>query len=816
MLFPVALFSTSKYEQTLILNIYKFVFDRNFRSLLILSLLPSSFFLSKRSRNLYLFYKLDKIGVRHYQKLDGLLMLQKLSPNSPILQATFGLERESLRINSDNRVAQTPHPETLGSRSFHPYIQTDYSEPQLELITPVAHSTKEARRFLGAITDVAVRSMEKTEYLWPLSMPPVISADDIQIAQLESDFEYQYRVGLAERYGKLLQSMSGIHYNFELGKDLTQQLFEASDYDDLITFKNALYLKLAQNFLRYRWILTYLYGASSLAEKGFLTEEIGCVRSIRNSNYGYVNAPDVHISFSSLEQYVTDIEQAVASGQLSAEKEFYSAVRLRGAKTSRDFLTKGITYLEFRNFDLNPFEPLAISQETLDTTHLFALALLWLDDMERVDKELAQAADLNNRIALSHPHTPLPAEADASPILTAMKAIVQHFGLDDYYSQLIAQIEAALQDPRLTLSGKIAEQVEDESLEHFGQQQGRLCHDYAWTAPYALKGYENMELSTQMILFDAIQMGLHVEILDEEDQFLKLWHGDHVEYIKNGNMTSKDNYVIPLAMANKVVTKKILDQAGFPVPVGAEFANKEDALRYYGQVTSSAIVIKPKSTNFGLGISIFQEPASLADYEKALDIAFSEDNHVLVEEFVAGTEYRFFILEGKCEAVLLRVAANVVGDGQSTIRELVDQKNQDPLRGRDHRSPLEIINLGDIELLMLEQQGYTPDTVLPEGVQAFLRGNSNISTGGDSIDMTDQMDESYKQLAAAMATAMGAWACGVDLIIPDRTKQASKNEPNCTCIELNFNPAMYLHTYTYAGPGQSITPKILRKLFGEM
>ncbi|MGQ7324879.1 bifunctional glutamate--cysteine ligase GshA/glutathione synthetase GshB [Streptococcus suis] len=743
-------------------------------------------------------------------------MLQKLSPNSPILQATFGIERESLRINSNHRVAQTPHPHKLGSRSFHPYIQTDYSEPQLELITPIAQSTKEARRLLGAITDVAARSMDKQEYLWPLSMPPVISEEEIQIAQLDSDYEYQYRVGLGERYGKLLQSMSGIHYNFELGKDLTQQLFEASDYDDLITFKNALYLKLAQNFLRYRWLLTYLYGASSLAEKGFLSEEVGCVRSIRNSKHGYVNAEDVHISFSSLEQYVADIEQAVQSGQLSAEKEFYSAVRLRGAKTSRDYLSKGISYLEFRSFDLNPYDPLAISQETLDTVHLFILSLLWLDQLTDVDNTLAKADKLNNLIALSHPHTPLPSEADATPILTAMKAIVAHFGLDDYYGQLIAHVEAALQDPHLTLSGKIAEQVEDGSLEKFGQQQGQVFHDYAWTAPYALKGYENMELSTQLILFDAIQMGLHVEILDEEDQFLKLWHGDHVEYIKNGNMTSKDNYVIPLAMANKVVTKKILDQAGFPVPAGAEFANKTDALRYYGQVASSAIVVKPKSTNFGLGISIFQEPASLADYEKALDIAFSEDSHVLVEEFVAGTEYRFFILDGKCEAVLLRVAANVVGDGSSTIRELVDQKNQDPLRGRDHRSPLEIINLGDIELLMLEQQGYTPDTVLPEGVQAFLRGNSNISTGGDSIDMTDQMDESYKQLAAAMATAMGAWACGVDLIIPDRTKPASKDEPNCTCIELNFNPAMYLHTYTYAGPGQSITPKILRKLFPEL
>ena len=156
------------------------------------------------------------------------------------------------------------------------------------------------------------------------------------------------------------------------------------------------------------------------------------------------------------------------------------------------------------------------------------------------------------------------------------------------------------------------------------------------------------------------------------------------------------------------------------------------------------------------------------------------------------------------------------GDGIHTIRELVDLKNQDPLRGRDHRSPLEIIQLGDIELLMLDQQGYNPDTVLAAGVKADLRRNSNISTGGDSIDVTDQMHDSYKQLAAQMATAMGAWVCGVDLIIPDTSLMSSKENPACTCIELNFNPAMYLHTYTYAGPGQVITKKILTKLFPEL
>lgn len=744
-------------------------------------------------------------------------LLKQAPKTLPILQATFGLERESLRINTEHRVAQTSHPTVFGNRNFHPYIQTDYSEPQLELITPIATSTKEALRILGAITDVANRSIPQDEYLWPLSMPPQITEEEVQIAALDNPYEYQYRVGLGERYGKLLQSMSGIHYNLELGQDLTQQLFEVSEYDHLVNFKNDLYLKLAQNFLNYRWFLTYLYGATPLAEKGFFKEAPHYpVRSLRNSPYGYVNADDVQVSFASLEQYVTDLEEAVTSGKLSAEKEFYSAVRLRGSKHNRDYLTQGIRYLEFRCFDLNPFEALAISQETLDTVHLFILSLLWMDALTDVDKSLQKASELNNQIALAHPLTPLPAEANVNDILSAMREVIDHFQLDSYYTNLVEQAEQAVRQPEQTIGGRLVPHIKDQSLAAFGQQQGQAFHDYAWTAPYALKGYENMELSTQMVLFDAIQMGIHLEILDENDQFLKLWHEDHVEYVKNGNMTSKDNYVVPLAMTNKTVTKKILDKAGFPVPAGSEFSNKADALRYYGQIAQKAIVVKPKSTNFGLGISIFQEPASLGDYEKALDIAFAEDADVLVEEFIAGTEYRFFVLDGKCEAVLLRVAANVVGDGTHTIRELVDAKNQNPLRGRDHRSPLEIIQLGDIELLMLEQQGYTPETVLPAGVKADLRGNSNISTGGDSIDVTEQMDDSFKQLAADMATAIGAWVCGVDLIIPDTSVISTKEAPACTCIELNFNPSMYMHTYCHEGPGQIITKKILMKLFPEM
>ena len=744
-------------------------------------------------------------------------LLQKLEPTSPILQANFGIERESLRVDRQGKLAHTPHPSCLGARSFHPYIQTDFCEFQMELITPVAKSTTEARRFLGAITDVAGRSISKDELLWPLSMPPRINAQEIQVAQLENEFERYYRNYLAEKYGTKLQAISGIHYNMELGKDLVEALFQESDQIDIIAFKNALYLKLAQNYLRYRWVITYLFGAAPVAEQGFFDQEVPeLVRSFRNSDHGYVNKEEIQVSFASLEDYVSAIENYIEQGDLIAEKEFYSAVRFRGQKVNRSFLDKGITYLEFRNFDLNPFERIGISQNTMDTVHLLLLAFLWLDAPENVDQALAQGHALNEKIALSHPLEPLPSEAETQNITTALDQLVQHFGLGDYHQGLVKQVKDAFADSSQTLAAQLLPHIKDKSLSDFALDKALAYHDYDWTAHYALKGYEEMELSTQMLLFDAIQKGLHFEILDEQDQFLKLWHKDHVEYVKNGNMTSKDNYVVPLAMANKTVTKKILADAGFPVPASDEFTSLEQGLAYYPLIKGKQIVVKPKSTNFGLGISIFQEPASLDNYKKALEIAFEEDTAVLVEEFIPGTEYRFFILDGRCESVLLRVAANVVGDGKHTIRELVAQKNANPLRGRDHRSPLEIIKLGDIEQLMLTQQGYAPDDILPEGKKVNLRRNSNISTGGDSIDVTETIDSSYQELAAAMATSMGAWACGVDLIIPDKTQPASKEKPHCTCIELNFNPAMYIHTYCAEGPGQAITPKILDKLFPEV
>ena len=304
-------------------------------------------------------------------------------------------------------------------------------------------------------------------------------------------------------------------------------------------------------------------------------------------------------------------------------------------------------------------------------------------------------------------------------------------------------------------------------------------------------------------------------MLDRQDQFVKLQHDEHQEFVKNGNMTSKDTYIAPLLMANKTVTKIVLSRAGFRVPDGETFGSMDDAKKAYPRFAQKAFVIKPKSTNYGLGITIFKGETSITDFNAGLALAFAEDDEIIIEEFLPGTEYRFFVIDHQVKAVLLRIPANVIGDGERSIEELVAEKNDNPLRGTNHRSPLEKIQLGDLEQLMLKEQGLRIDSIPEKGQQVFLRENSNVSTGGDSIDVTDDIHESYKQLAFDAVEVLGASISGIDLIIPDKDKPYETHE-DYGIIEANFNPMMHMHIYPYAGKSRRLTLDVLRFLYPEM
>lgn len=317
----------------------------------------------------------------------------------------------------------------------------------------------------------------------------------------------------------------------------------------------------------------------------------------------------------------------------------------------------------------------------------------------------------------------------------------------------------------------------------------------------------NLELSTKLMIKAAEQRGYEVDVLDLTDNFIRLRKDGRTEYIKQATRTSLDTYIAPLIMENKEVTKMILREQGMNVPQGAVYHSLEEAEESYDQFHGREIVIKPRSTNFGIGITVLKEVSSEEAYSEALRFAFAHDEVVMVEEFVPGREYRFLVIGEETAAVLYRVPANVTGDGKSTIEQLVAEKNKDPLRGEGYVTPLEFIKLGDIERDFLHMQGLSFNSIPAEGTTVYLRKNSNISTGGDSIDVTDEIPDYYMQIAVQATKAVGARICGADIIIPDLSAQPDAN--SYSIIELNFNPALHIHNYPYQGVNRQVEHKVL-------
>ena len=616
------------------------------------------------------------MGVNVKTDFKKILVNDRVKPY--LLKARYGIEKESQRVDLSGNLAETDQPKSIALRDDHPYIQRDFSETQMELITPVTETLEDLFTYLAAIHDVAYRSMGNNEMLWPLSMPPQLpeKEEDIVIAKLKSTENVLYRQKLSDSYGRRKQMVCGIHFNFEFDDELIQALFNAqSEIKDYHHFKTELYLKVSRNFIHYRWLVTYFYGASPSSEKNFFEENPlnGPVRSIRSSKYGYTNSDDVQVSYSSIQNYLSDLSLMVKKGLLSEEKEFYSAVRLRGGHHVSDLENHGIRYIELREIDLNPFETYGISYEQAEFIHLFLIYLLWKDEGGNCDEWVKMGDKYNNIVALEHPLEHTQFEEDAKQMIDEMEHLAETLDLT-ISDTLFVHLREMLMDPSKTLAGRLYKESEKSSQGQVATYIAKENHEKIWDKPYQLTGFTDMELSTQILMFDAIQQGIKVEVLDRQDQFLKLQLKEHVEYVKNGNMTSKDSYVSTLIMENKTVTKKILQQHGFRVPKGEEFNNIEQALRSYDRFSTQPFVVKPKTTNYGIGISIFKNGANYEDFQKAITIAFKEDSSVLVEEFLNGTEYRFFVLNDKVHAVLLRVPANVKGDGKQYNRRVSHAK----------------------------------------------------------------------------------------------------------------------------------------------
>lgn len=754
-----------------------------------------------------------------------------------IKKGRFGIEKESLRVNENGELALTNHPEFFGDKIKNPYITVDFSESQIEMITPTESSVEKAYDFLRNIHEIVATNL-KDEYLWSQSVPPILPSEElIPLGKFPQNKELEkYREKLALKYGRKKQLLSGIHFNFSFDDEFLKELYELSkEKTSFKEFKNNIYLKISRNYFKYGWMIIYLLGASPVIHETYLQKCIDKMKkftedtyyfenlvSFRNGSCGYRNEKDFFVNYESVDEYVESLERLIEKESISSAKEYYSPIRLK-TKNPKEILLElknsGIEYLEFRSIDLNPFSEIGIEKADLEFLHLFILFLFLKDDEPFEEKDyfryLKNQEILANKGNSDEFRLICCEDKNVSPkeysivILEEIERHLKAIGAFTNKDEKVLQYQKNKVLSNRLYSDLVLKEVKQKGFVKFHIDKAKEILNEMKKTPYTLKGFEDLELSTQILLKAAIKNGVKFEILDRDENFIVLEKDKKVEYVKQATKTSLDSYVTMLIMENKVVTKKVLEKENIIVPQGKDYFNIEEAKSDYRKY-GAGIVIKPKSTNFGLGITIFKEEFSKEDYEKALEIAFKEDNSILIERFIKGKEYRIFVIGDEVVGILHRVPANVKGDGERSIKELVEEKNLDPLRGVGYKTPLEKIRLEDPEKLFLKGQGLTIEYIPKKDEVVYLRENSNISTGGDSLDYTDDILDAYKKIAIKASKAVGAKICGVDMMIEDIENPNPID--NYAIIELNFNPAIHIHCYPYKGKNRNLGEKILKAL----
>lgn len=396
-----------------------------------------------------------------------------------------GIERESLRVTPEGRLAQTSHPATLGSALTHPNITTDYSEALIELVTPALPDNGLLMRYLEDLHRFVYGHLGE-ELLWATSMPCELSGDaEIPIARYGSSHQGRiksiYRHGLLIRYGGMMQAISGVHFNYSLPQGfwpLYADLCQSREAGQ--AFTSARYFDLLRNYRRHGWLVSYLFGASPALCKSFLQGEtdgqlqdrgadtlLGVhATSLRMSDLGYRNRSQsaVAVSVNSLEDYLRDLRHAVhqphpqyaALGvkvdgqyqQLSAnvlqiENEYYSYIRPKrtlqpGERTGHALARGGVEYVEVRALDNSAFDPVGVNPRKLHFLEAF-LQLLLLKGSPPIDATEEEALERNHLLVARRGREPglmlerdgrsVPLRAWAAELLDGMQAVCEW--LDD-------------------------------------------------------------------------------------------------------------------------------------------------------------------------------------------------------------------------------------------------------------------------------------------------------------------------------------------------------------------------------------------------
>ncbi len=294
-----------------------------------------------------------------------------------------------------------------------------------------------------------------------------------------------------------------------------------------------------------------------------------------------------------------------------------------------------------------------------------------------------------------------------------------------------------------------------------------------------------------------------------ETSHIQLGHGCRQQQFQ-ATVTCKTNIIGYGIADDKDWTKKVLGDAGIPVPEGYVCSSVEEALEA-AEYVGYPVVTKPLAGNHGRGITTDISDASAL--REAFRIAEARHNQVVVERFIKGEDHRLLVIDGKLVAAARRRAAHVVGDGTSTLRELVDHTNSDPRRGVGHENLLTQIKIDEQSHRLIDQQGWSMESRIPKGEVVYLKATANLSTGGTATDVTDDVHPEVRYAAERMARLVGLDIIGIDLLA--ETMSRPLEEQSAGVVEVNAGPGFRMHISPTEGPGRDVGKHVVDMLFPE-
>ncbi|PCH62893.1 MAG: glutamate--cysteine ligase [SAR86 cluster bacterium] len=433
-----------------------------------------------------------------------------------------GIEKESLRITPEGYISQASHPLALGSALTNPFITTDFSEALLEFITPVYSDIDECLKVLEDIHSFTYQHLQHDEYLWVASMPcPMGSDEEIPLAQYGNSnigkLKTLYRQGLSKRYGSLMQTIAGLHYNFSMPDVFWDDYQKVCQHQgSLQDFRTEKYLHLIRNFRRYSWLLIYLFGASPASCKCFVQGRSHSLQELdkhslylpnatclRMGNLGYKSEAQesLFVCYNELDSYVECLKGAMNtsypayeeisnssqqhvqlnSNLLQLENEFYSTIRpkrtAKNGETPLAALTReGIEYIEVRALDLNPMLPLGIDSQQANFIDAFLVYCLLSESPVCNEKEffevesninlvVEQGRDPNLKLSLEGQQISLKTWADSLlEDIEHSASLLDNGQQQSHYNDAIAAQKLKVADPQLTPSGQMLKIMQEQEL----------------------------------------------------------------------------------------------------------------------------------------------------------------------------------------------------------------------------------------------------------------------------------------------------------------------------------------------------------------